>query len=262
MSIQNTDQNQAVYESQSVADRYSSLSELDAAESEILARLESSLGTMSMLDLGVGGGRTTEHFAPRVAQYLGVDYSQFMVDACKERFKHRGWRFEVADARAMTNLQTESQDFVLFSYNGIDYASIDDRKLVFAEVRRVLRKGGSFAFSTHNLNALRDRAHFRELRTLNPRHFIAGLRWKMRFWYHNRKASITANTRQVCVNDGALGFSLLTCYTMPSEQVGELSRAGFTNVQVFLVSSGKEVPQIELETIKEDWFYLLCRKGS
>jgi ubiquinone/menaquinone biosynthesis C-methylase UbiE len=104
-----------------------------------------------MLDLGVGGGRTTAHFAALAGSYLGVDYSEEMVRACTVRFPHL--RFMQADARAMPQCADASFDFVLFSYNGIDYVEETGRQRVLDEVRRVLSPHGSFAFSTHNLNS-------------------------------------------------------------------------------------------------------------
>ena len=74
---------------------------------------------MKMLDIGVGGGRTTLHFAPLVKEYVGIDYSQNMIKACQERFAQVS--FQTADARSMGIFKDSTFDFILFSYNGIDY---------------------------------------------------------------------------------------------------------------------------------------------
>ena len=44
--------------------------------------------------------------------------------------------------------------FILFSFNGIDCISHEDRFRVFKEVQRVGRAGVLFCFSTHNLQGL------------------------------------------------------------------------------------------------------------
>ena len=38
-----------------------------------------------MLDIGVGTGRTTMHFAGLVKEYVGVDYSSALIQACPEK---------------------------------------------------------------------------------------------------------------------------------------------------------------------------------
>ena len=101
-----------------------------------------------MLDIGVGGGRTTAYFLDRVGSYVGVDYSPELVEACRERFP--GADVSLGDARHLARFPDGSFDFVLFSFNGIDYVSQHGRHQVLAEVRRVLATGGTWMFSTHN----------------------------------------------------------------------------------------------------------------
>src|SRR3989442_13478768 len=43
-------------------------------------------------------------------------------------------------------------DFILFSFNGLDYLSHEDRLQALREIRRVGRKSEYFFFSAHNLN--------------------------------------------------------------------------------------------------------------
>jgi ubiquinone/menaquinone biosynthesis C-methylase UbiE len=42
---------------------------------------------MKMLDIGVGRGRTTMHFAQAAEEYWAIDYSEEMIAACRERFR-------------------------------------------------------------------------------------------------------------------------------------------------------------------------------
>src|ERR1019366_8247253 len=61
-------------------------------------------------------------------------------------------RFEIGDARDLSRFGDGEFDVVLFSFNGMDYISHEDRLRVLAPVRRVLRPGGTFFFSAHSLN--------------------------------------------------------------------------------------------------------------
>jgi len=63
--------------------------------------------------------------------------------------------FFVCDARDLGMFKDNSFDFILFSFNGIDYVSHRDRKQIYKEVLRVTKSGGHFCFSSHNLNSFR-----------------------------------------------------------------------------------------------------------
>src|SRR5580704_5064508 len=69
----------------------------------------------SILDLGVGGGRTTAYLAARAAHYIGLDYSEAMIKACQTKFPHL--EFRVADAADLSAFPDESFDVVVFSFN-------------------------------------------------------------------------------------------------------------------------------------------------
>jgi len=103
-----------------------------------------------VLDMGVGGGRTTETLAPTACTYIGVDYSQAMVEAAQGRYPDQDFR--QADARDLSTFAEGSFDFVLFSYNGLDCVGHTDRLKVLSEVHRIVRPGGVFMFSSHNMD--------------------------------------------------------------------------------------------------------------
>ncbi len=68
------------------------------------------------------------------------------------------------DARDLSPLEGQF-DFILFSFNGIDAVSPEDRLRVLDQVRAKLKPGGLFQFSAHSLGAL----PFDEKRALSPR---------------------------------------------------------------------------------------------
>jgi SAM-dependent methyltransferase len=106
-----------------------------------------------LLDLGVGAGRTTVFLAPLARRYVGVDYAEPMVKACRERFP--GLAFQHADAADLSDFDDASFDAVVFSFNGIDYISpAERRQRCLAECARVLRDDGVLIFSRHNPRAI------------------------------------------------------------------------------------------------------------
>ncbi|MBN9363134.1 MULTISPECIES: class I SAM-dependent methyltransferase [unclassified Devosia] len=103
----------------------------------------------SVLDIGIGGGRTTEALAGKFERYVGVDYSAAMIDAASKLHPDRDLR--VMDAREL-QFGNDEFDCVVFSFNGIDsVGSYDDRHKIFREVSRVLKPGGYFIYSTKNI---------------------------------------------------------------------------------------------------------------
>jgi SAM-dependent methyltransferase len=107
----------------------------------------------AILDLGVGGGRTTPYLTARASSYVGVDISAAMIAACKAKFPAH--RFEVADATDLAAFRDATFDAVVFSFNGIDNIDTDEgRLLCLREIARVLADGGVFIFSSHNARQL------------------------------------------------------------------------------------------------------------
>lgn len=142
------DSNKKIYTARSIVRHYTRLSLLQPAEQMILELLQGQLSSMKMLDIGVGGGRTTQHFSKLAMEYVGIDYSTNMIAACQKRFSASSQvvMFEVCDARDMSRFRDNSFDFILFSFNGIDYVSHTDRLKVFQEVSRVAKPGAYFSF--------------------------------------------------------------------------------------------------------------------
>ncbi len=119
------------------------------SEKAILSRMANGVRGRRILDLGVGGGRTTPHLLELTADYLGVDDSPELIAACQAKFP--GVRFEQGDARALEILGEGTFDPVFFSFNGIDHVSHPERQQILAQVMHVLKPGGLFWFSSHNV---------------------------------------------------------------------------------------------------------------
>lgn len=102
-----------------------------------------------LIDLGCGGGRTSGSLAKAGYAVTAIDLSQPLIERARERYP--GLDFRIMNAAAL-EFPNKSFDAALFSFNGIDgLFPLTDRLRCLAEVWRVLKPGGVFIMSTHNL---------------------------------------------------------------------------------------------------------------
>ena len=127
-------------------------------------------------------------------------------------------------------------DFVLFSFNGIDYVGHDDRARVLKQVARILRPGGIFVFSSHNLKAVPHatflRETFRVALSWNPVSSAKAIvRVGLRLFNYARNAPTQQRTADHAIlTDPAHGFVLRTYYITAEAQRWKLVAAGFSSL--------------------------------
>lgn len=248
--------NQEGYAVTDVAMYYAGLKELFPGEKVLFKKLSKKIENSTILDIGIGGGRTTKHLLPLTSEYTGVDYVPKYIDIVNRMFGPAG-KFLVEDARDLSGFANESFDFVLFSYNGIDVVSHEDRLKVLSEVHRVLRKGGTFMFSSHNRNY----RYFRKPYWLkdwrfNPKlikNVLAYLilmpkRLKM------RKHEIFTDEYAI-INDSDHRYSFLFYYISIAEQLKQLAEIGFVDNESY--DANGELVTADTESF---WIYYLAKK--
>lgn len=228
--------NQAAFGDSTVVKAYSGEQPwLFPAERKILTALKSEVAGLPILDVGVGGGRTTPFMLELSSDYLGVDYSPAMIAACRKA--HPGVTFETADARDMVRLREGRFGLVFFSFNGIDCVGHEDRLKVIDQAYRLLRPGGFFLFSAHNLRSPRIMPWHR-----HPYH--EGWRpggmvrnavdfFRNHFNYLRLKGSESFGSGHAVVVDMMHHFRFLIYYVDPAEQVRQLTQRGFADALVF-----------------------------
>ncbi len=102
-----------------------------------------------VLDLGCGWGTFCWALGHRVAEMVGVDFSQKSVDLCQRKLDERpieGVSFLCADARD-TGLEAGSFDLVIAA-DLVEHLYPEDSQAVVAEAFRVLKKGGRLSLWT------------------------------------------------------------------------------------------------------------------
>jgi SAM-dependent methyltransferase len=238
---------------------------IDAGEAMLLTRIAAEVGREPILDIGVGGGRTIPLLSETSDEYVAVDYLQEMV--ALTRAQHPGVRVEQADARDLSEFEDESFGAVLFSFNGIDGVGHEDRVAVHRAVMRVLRPGGIYVYSTHNLDfccAGRppwDRSWW-DLDN-GPRAalaYAARLPRRSRSYRRLRGLTVPGDGWAIMVGS-AYDFSVLWHHVNPEEARAELRRAGCSDEAEMYSSNGEQIAA-GADTDGTPWLYLLARKSG
>ncbi len=103
---------------------------------------------IKVLDVGCGGGFTCEFMAKKGAAVSGVDISDVSIETAKKHEKESNWDIEYKCAAA-EKLPYEDDSFDVV--NCVDVLEhVEDVSVVLAEIKRVLKPGGTFLFDTIN----------------------------------------------------------------------------------------------------------------
>ncbi len=252
--------NQKIYESKIVVHSYSGLKKLFPAEKIIFNLIATKQNKRSILDLGIGAGRTTLFFAPLFETYIGVDFSAGMIESCRNRYRSiSNAQFIVADVTTLPKLSINRFDFVLFSFNGIDcLQSIEERVALLTEIHSLLEPGGIFAFSSHNTLALKRLYSFQWPRR-NPLKIFSEYVRRRKVSRINGPESNYIGKKFFQVYDGGEDFKVHNSYILPSHQLTLLKESGFQRVEAIDIK-GKIIPIDKIDSCNDNWIHYLCYK--
>ncbi|HTW71608.1 MAG TPA: class I SAM-dependent methyltransferase [Acetobacteraceae bacterium] len=218
-----------------------------------------------ILDIGVGGGRTTPLLRAISTDYCGIDYIPEMVAAARRRFPDADFR--VMDARQM-DFHDGRFALAVFSYNGIDSVDLKGRQRVVSEVHRVLRPGGCFVFSTLNHNNMAWLPHWPDWQVfhgtgLQPaRLFRATAKLVVGGINHLRGLPLAHDDGEVAVeNLSAQNFALMALFTSVQMQIRELHEAGFVT-EAIITPDGAHVSTDHPGDADAPWHHFVGRKAG
>ena len=258
------DENRRHYETGVVAARYATRSGLQPAEASILEQYHHDIAARRILDIGVGGGRTTPFLLELSSNYIGVDYSREMVEHCRRRFP--GVSFDVVDARDLSRFPDSSFDFALFSHSGIDAIEHHGRIKALSEVHRVLSPGGLFVFSTHNRNYRIPRPW--ELKVLGPlrdpiRFGKRAVSYPVGIVNYLRRARRAEEREDYCMSvDSAYRYSLIHYRIDPAAQKKQLEQVGFCDIAVVDVEGRRLSWPDAQRSARDASLHYVCRRKA
>jgi len=269
------DPNIHVYNAPAVAEYYAALNYLTPCEQFLF---DSYLGPgMAILDLGVGGGRTTPYLSSIASRYVGLDYASEMISACRKKFPHL--EFDVGDAVDLSRFTSSSFDGVIMAFNGMDYVIPDESRFrALSEIHRVLKPEGILIFSSHNPRSIWVRASWNRQRVRDlARTFVAkdSLLYRPLLWLLGAIHACLAGLRMVLQSLGraarrlpTLAFwrgegylidpahgGLITHAASPEKVGQELGKVGFQLRRAL----GDDYPLVSRLYVT-DWYYYVCSK--
>lgn len=269
--------NLQVYDAPHVVSYYASLNYLTPCE-RLLFDCYIKPGS-DILDLGVGGGRTTAYLAGRSSHYVGADYAPAMVQACQAKFPTLP--FKVADGADLSAFREESFDAVVFAFNGIDFVLPSAaRRACLGHICRILKPGGVLIFSSHNPRAILVWRGWNRERLEGMAHKFsgrfallypglvaaltgarAGLALGQSLWssllrFFRRIPSRTFWRGEGNLADTAHG-GLLTHYWIPERAIDEVTGLHFRIERI----AGNEYPRMHCEYATDWYYYVFAKRG-
>jgi len=251
-----TDTNLASFRGARIVDQYRAAASLGLTVPEkYCLEMVPVASRRSILDVGIGGGRTTKPLSEMFDRYIGIDYSPEMVQAAKLASPE-------ADIRVMDARSVELEwlfDCVLFSFNGIDCIQYEDRWSVLQRIKSQLEPGGYYIYSTHNIHHWRTKVWMsdfwvKELFAPRDHRCLRLVFNRMRkFW----QQSMNANQGAAYVNDPASGFALTIVYVDIEKECELLRRNGF-----IVRATVGNVKQARGYGADDGWVYIVAQKNE
>jgi ubiquinone/menaquinone biosynthesis C-methylase UbiE len=249
-----------------IVDEYASKTGLVFGEPTVFRDLGPLMKGKSILDIGVGAGRTTTYLLEcQPSRYVGVDFADNMVEKCRRRFP--GVDFRSADARSLTDFSADEFDFVMFSWSGIDCVSHEDRLRVLSEVRRILVPGGVFVFSSANARRISGPPWSREaMADLDLKWSVRGVARAARDFTRGVKNYLLHRREQVFTKDyvinldAAHSFRLLRYNIAPDKQAAQLQASGFGRVRS--IDKQGSYRDFNDESLVDTPIYYICEKSA
>lgn len=236
--------------------------ELYPAEHIVIGKFEKEWSTFKMLDIGIGAGRTTHHFAPITKHYTGVDYAEGMLKHCKNIIpKNHNTTLLHCDARDLSKFYEETFDFVMFSMGGIDSVGYDERLKILSEIKKVLAKDGYFFFATHSTRAFRNSRAYPRFKwhslSKSLYHLYRYMRFnkKMKLLYSDDDVNEIHKCDWKILKTGDHDFKVDVFHINPVVQINQLNDIGFHVESIYGLGGGLVDP----ETTQANMLCYLCK---
>jgi SAM-dependent methyltransferase len=202
-------------------------------EIQIFIKHKSEFTDKTVLDIGVGTGRTSKYLAPFCKRYVGIELNKDMLDLFSENLPQI--ELVQCDMREFYKLNKDKFDFVLGPYSAFDALNHVDRVKMFHNLHAMMQPNGMFAFATHNLNWKGVGSTPQLERAKDPvrlfKNMLAHLKCVKN---HNRMKPMQEHHETYAIlNDISHEWLALLYYISREEQTKQLYEAGFELLEVY-----------------------------
>jgi len=248
--------NQEAYNSTEVVKEYKEKTSLFKGEKALIENLKNSSARGKMLDIGVGTGRTTKYFSNFFDEYVGIDYAEEMVKVAKETFGNdERLSFYHLDATNMEVFKDNEFDFILFSFNGLDFVSFEDRQKILKEIKRIGKPNAVFSYSTHNIYNVPQLFSFNIPR--NPFNIYKEFKRYKTINKLNEQVKNLIKKDYDFIFDGSVNFEAEFYYCNPKFELKLLSDIGFKPFEYFSLKTGEKYESdAKWEMINTPWIMI------
>lgn len=207
----------------------------------------------TMLDLGVGTGRTTIFFAPMFEKYYANDIALAMIEYCKNRFADKAnYIFKTEDAVNIRSGNYPSLDFIFFSGQGITFLENEQELETFIlDINAILASDGIFAFSFHNAQGVEKLYKFQI--PLNPLNLVPEIRKCIMVRKINGDLNKYLGRDHFRLNDATL-------YLKPSYLLSILRNNKFFKITA-LNRKGEVISNSKIDECHDNIIHLICYKN-
>ena len=238
--------NKTAYNSNSVVNEYKEKLFLFKGEKNLLNLIKERAELTSMLDIGIGTGRTTYFFSKYFKKYVGIDYASEMIKLAKSKYSiNKNCRFYTLDATDMQIFDDNTFDVILFSFNGLDCVSYRERIKIVKEINRVAKPNALFCYSTHNIYNIPKLFSFRLPR--NPFNLPSELRKYNKINKINKNYKELIKEDYVIIADGDIDFTVKYYYCNINFEIDVIKKLGFKINELQSLKTG------EIYNINTNW---------
>lgn len=211
---------------------------------------------MAILDIGVGGGRTSEFLAENASRYVGVDYAPEMIEICRNKYPQ--WEYFVCLATDLSMFQCGSFDAVVMAFNVLDDVLCDENRWqCLRECRRVLRDRGVLIFSSHNPRAIVVRPDWERGSDGVLVNRVSTIFSAIRFSIQRARCYVPKAPFWRGEGHMLDTLKLMTHFWVPAKVIRELTRAGFQ----LHAMKGDDYPSRSHMLITEWYYYVFSKAG-
>lgn len=186
---------------------------------------------MTILDLGCGPGLYTEIFAQNGHKVTGVDFSQNSINYAQNEAVKKGLDITYLQQNYLElDVPEKSFDLVTLIYTDLGVLNPDERSILLANIKKVLKPGGTFIFDVLNDKDLNKKVSPKNWETAKSGFWRANPYLALSESYLYEKEKVVLSQHVIAENERTEVYRFWTHFFSHNDISEMLSPHGFTNM--------------------------------